>query len=79
MQPTVSITEKKEGLQPAGSIRKTKTKNRQDGKLAARCFYPKRKKIDKKEFEQPAVSIAKKIDKKEGLQPAVSIPSENDK
>ena len=42
-------------------------------------FQSQKKKIDKNEFEQPAVSIAKKKDKKEGLQPAVSIPKEQDR
>ena len=66
MQPAVSITEKKEGLQPAGSIRKTKNEKQTRRKACSPLFLSQKKKIDNEECEQPAVSIAKEKDRHEG-------------
>ena len=54
LQPVVSISEKKGGLQPAGSKKKQTRR-----KACSPLFQSQKKKVDKKECEQPAVSIAK--------------------
>ena len=69
MQPAVSITEKKEGLQPAGSIRKTKNEKQTRRKACSPLFLsyiiPKEK--DRQEGMRAARGFnRKKKDRYEG-------------